>query len=110
MQVTKLEVFPTYRIWTLSRPNKTKHFIVREELISGTAKNTYIVSGLQGRMLRSGTVMFPPNFEGLYHLPAANILFSAIKVIVEYQDVHGNLLSSLYGKFPITVEGISWTL
>ena len=110
MQVTKLEVFPTYRIWTLSRPNKTKQFIVRETLISGTAKNTYSVVGLQGKMLRSGTVKFPSDFKGRYHLPAANLVFTAINSIIDYQDIQGKLLPNIAGKFPITVEGISWTL
>ena len=110
MQVTKLEVHPTYRIWTLSRPNKTKPFIVREDLLSGIAKNTYQEKQLQGRMPRNGIVTFPHNFRGDYYLPIANVLFTAINLIIDYQDVQGNLLPNIAGKFPITVEGISWTL
>ena len=110
MQVTKLEVHPTYRIWTLSRPNKTKPFIVREDLLSGIAKNTYQEKQLQGRMTRNGIVTFPHNFRGDYYLPIANVLFTAINLIIDYQDVQGQLLPYISGKFPITVEGITWTL
>ena len=110
MQVTKLEVHPTYRIWTLSRPNKTKPFIVRENLIAGVANNTFQVKQLQGKMLRSGVVHFPQDFKGSYYLPIANVLFTAINLIIDYQDLQGTLLPYISGKFPITVEGISWTL
>lgn len=110
MQVTKLEVHPTYRIWTLSRPNKTKPFIVRENLIAGVANNTFQVKQLQGKMLRSGVVHFPQDFKGSYYLPIANVLFTAINLIIDYQDLQGTLLPDIAGQFPITVEGISWTL
>ena len=110
MQVTKLEVYSDHRIWTLSRPTKTKPYIVREALVSGVAKNTYQVRQLQGKVLRSGTVSFPHDFKGSYHLPIANVLFSAIKLIIDYQDLQGTLLPDIAGKFPITAEGISWTL
>lgn len=110
MKVIKLEVHPTYRIWTLSRPNKTKHFIVRENLIEGVTKNTYQIKSLQGEMSRNGMVSFTQGFKGSYFLPVANILLDAINIVNCYQDIHGNLLPDMYGYFPITVEGISWTL
>lgn len=110
MQVTKLEVHPSYRVWTLSRPSTSIPFVVYEDLVSGKAKNTYRIPFLQGKMTRGGTVKFPSDFKGPYYVPLASVMFSAINVIIDYQDIHGNLLPDVAGKFPITAKGITWTL